>query len=67
MHEAGNGYGILFHKGEPICGEWATHGEPTVLGLYELDQKCPWHKIVEVNALSCVEINRLMHENNVLT
>ena len=25
------------------------------------------HKIVDVHGLSCVEINRLMHENNVLT
>ena len=40
------------------------------LGLYELDQKCPCAvcmKLFEVNDLSCVEINRLMHELNVLT
>ena len=39
-------------------------------GLYELDQKCPCvvcMKLFEVNDLSCVEINRLMHELNVLT
>ena len=38
--------------------------------LYELDQKLPClvcMKLVEVNGLSCVEINRLMHELNVLT
>ena len=40
------------------------------LGLYELDQKRPsivCMKLFEVNGLSCVEINRLMHELNVLT
>ena len=40
------------------------------LGLYELDQKCPCvvcMNLFEVNGLSCVEINRLMHELNVLT
>ena len=39
-------------------------------GLYELDQKRPCvlcMKLFEVNGLSCVEINRLMHELNVLT
>ena len=39
-------------------------------GLYELDQKRPCvvcMKSFEVNGLSCVEINRLMHELNVLT
>ena len=38
--------------------------------LYELDQKCPCvvcMKLFEVNGLSYVEINRLMHELNVLT
>ena len=38
--------------------------------LYELDQKRPCvvcMKLFEVNSLSCVEINRLMHELNVLT
>ena len=40
------------------------------LGLYELDQKHPCvvcMKLFKVNGLSCVEINRLMHELNVLT
>ena len=40
------------------------------LGLYEFDQKRPCvvcMKLFEVNDLSCVEINRLMHELNVLT
>ena len=39
-------------------------------GLYELDQKLPCvvcMKLFEVNGFSCVEINRLMHELNVLT
>ena len=39
-------------------------------GLYELDQKRPCvvcMKLFEMNGLSCVEINRLMHELNVLT
>ena len=39
-------------------------------GLYELDQKRPcvvYMKLFEVNDLSCVEINRLMHELIVLT
>ena len=38
--------------------------------LYELDQKRPCvicMKLFEVNDLSCVKINRLMHELNVLT
>ena len=40
------------------------------LGLYELDQKHPCvvcMKLFEVNGLSCVEINKLMNELNVLT
>ena len=40
------------------------------LGLYELDQKhscIVCMKLLEMNDLSCVEINRLMHELNVLT
>ena len=40
------------------------------LGLYELDQKRPYivcMKLFEVNGLSCVKINRLMHVLNVLT
>ena len=39
-------------------------------GLYELDQKRPCvvcMKLFEENGLSCVEINGLMHELNVLT
>ena len=39
-------------------------------GLYELDQKRPCvvcMKLFEVNGLSCVEINKLMNELNVLT
>ena len=78
MYEAGNGHGIRFHKVEQMCGEWAAHGQPTILfwdcfyspGLYELDKKRPCvvcMKLFEVNGLSCVEINRLMHELNVLT
>ena len=31
VHEAGNGHGIKFHKVEPMFGEWAAHGQPTVL------------------------------------
>ena len=40
------------------------------LGLYELDQKRPCvvcMKLFEVTDLSCVEINKLMHELNVFT
>ena len=40
------------------------------LDLYELDQKRPCvvcMKLFEVDGLSCVKINRLMHELNVLT
>ena len=33
VHEAGNGHGIWFHKVEPMCVEWAAHGQPTVLFL----------------------------------
>ena len=39
-------------------------------GLYELDKKrlcVVCMKLFEVNGLSCVEINRSMHELNVLT
>ena len=39
-------------------------------GLYKLDQKrscVVCMKLFEVNGLSCVENNRLMHELNVLT
>ena len=31
VYEAGNGHGIRFHKVEPMFGEWAAHGQPTVL------------------------------------
>ena len=31
VYEAGNGNGIWFHKVEPTFGEWASHGQPTVL------------------------------------
>ena len=78
MYETGNGHGIRFHKVEPMFGEWAAHDSPLLCfgtvknspGLYELDQKRPCvvcMKLFEVNGLSCVEINRLMHELNVLT
>ena len=33
VYEAGNGYVIRFHKVEPMCVEWATHGQPTVMFL----------------------------------
>ena len=33
VHEAGNGHGIQFHKVEPMCAEWAVHGQPTALFL----------------------------------
>ena len=39
-------------------------------GLYDLDQKRPCvvcMKLFELNGLSCVEIDRLIHELNVLT
>ena len=50
VYEAGNGHGIRFLKVEPMCVEWAAHGQPTVLflgllknspGWLELDQKRP--------------------------
>ena len=31
VHKVGNGYGIRFHKVEPICGEWDAHEQPIVL------------------------------------
>ena len=31
VHEAGNGHGIRVHKVEPMLGEWAARGQPTVL------------------------------------
>ena len=33
VQEAGNDHGIQFHKVEPMCVEWAAHGQPTVLFL----------------------------------
>ena len=33
VHETGNGHGIRFHKVEPMCVEWAAHGQPTVMFL----------------------------------
>ena len=33
MYEVGNGQGIRFHNVEPMCVEWAAHGQPTVLFL----------------------------------
>ena len=64
VHEAENGHGIRFHKVEPMCVEWAAHGQPIVLflgllknspGWLELDQKRPCvvcMKLVEMNGLS---------------
>ena len=54
---------------------WTTHCSvlgllKTVSDLYELDQKGPCvvcMKLFELNGLCWVEINRLMHELNVLT
>ena len=31
VHEAGNDHSIRFHKVEPMCAEWAVHGQPTAL------------------------------------
>ena len=79
MHEAGNDQGFWVHKVESMLDEWATHGQPTVLfwgllksvsDLYELDQKRPCvvcMKLFELNGLSGVEIDRLIHELKVLT
>ena len=80
VYEVGNDHGIRFHKVEPMCVEWAAHGQPTVMflgllktvpvGLYGLDQKRPCvvcMKLCEMNGLSCMEIDRLIHELNVLT
>ena len=47
VHEAGHGHDYRFQKVEPMLGEWAAHGHPTVLfrtikislGLCELDKK----------------------------
>ena len=38
VHEVGNGHGIRSYEVEPMLGEWAAYGQPTVL---DLDQKCP--------------------------
>ena len=78
MYEAGNGHGIWFRKEEPMLDEWAAHGQPTCSfwdyknspSVYEMDHKRPCVlvlKFFEVNDLSCVEIDRLVHEFNVLT
>ena len=76
MYEAENGHGIGFHKVDSMFGEWAFHGQHTVLfsgllktvpGLCELDQKRSYvvcMKLFEVNGLSWLikEINKLMLE-----
>ena len=33
VYEVGNGQGIRFHNVEPMCVEWAAHGQPTVMFL----------------------------------
>ena len=33
VYEAEFGHGFQFHKVEPMCDEWAVHGQPTVLFL----------------------------------
>ena len=51
----------------PLALFWDCKNNPS---LYEMDQKRPCivcMKLSEVNGLSCVEIDRLMHEFNVLT
>ena len=62
-----------------MLDEWAAHGQPTcsvlgllktVPGLCKLDQKRPCvlaFELFEMNGLSCVEIDRLIHDSNVLT
>ena len=78
MYEAGNDHGIWFRKEEPMLDEWAATDSPLALfwdcknspSVYEMDHKHPCVlvlKLFEVNGLSCVEIDRLMHEFNVLT
>ena len=65
MHKAGNGYGIRFHKVEPICVEWTVHRQATALffgtvinssGWLELDKrKRPYvvcMKLFKMNGLS---------------
>ena len=72
MHEVGNGHGIRFHKVELICGEWAAHGQPTVLFLELLKtvsvglnwtktSMCGVYGIVEMNDM-CINANlRILH------
>ena len=51
VYEAGNGYGIGFHKVKPMFGEWAAHRQPTILflGLLKTVQICMnWTKNVHV-------------------
>ena len=50
----------------PVALFWNCKNSPS---LCEMDQKCPCivcRKVFEVNGLSCMEIDRLMHEFNVL-
>ena len=67
VYKARNGHGIRFHKVEPMCVEWASHGQPTVLFLgllktvlvalnWTKTSMCGVYEIVETNGLSCVEI-----------
>ena len=77
MYEAGNGHGNRFQKVEQMFDEWPTDnplalfwGCKNSLSLCEMDHKRPCVlalKLFEMNGLSCVEINRLMHKLDVLT
>ena len=51
----------------PLTLFWDCKNNPS---LYEMDHKRPCVlalKLVEVNDLSCVEIDRLIYDSNVLT
>ena len=51
----------------PLALFWDCKNSPS---LYEMDHKCPCVlalKLIEVNGLSCVGINRLMYKLDVLT
>ena len=79
VYEAENGHGNRFQKVEQMFDEWVTHRQPTcsvlgllktVPGLCELNKKtsmCWVLEFVEINGLSCVEIDRLIHDSNVLS
>ena len=54
VYEAENDHGIRFFKVEPMCVEWAAHGQPTVMFLGVLKNSLGWLELDQNVHVWCV-------------